>query len=336
MTKSEHPQILQTGPLMPMIETQLTAHFKVHRLDNGDPAAVLAECGPDIRAIATAAGPRAVDSGLIAALPRLEIIANFGVGYDSVDVAAAAARGIVVTNTPGVLDDEVADLAVALLLATVRRLPQADRFVREGRWRSAAFPLSASLRDRRIGIVGMGRIGRVIAQRLAAFGRPLAYHSRTPVADVPYRHYGDLRELARDVDILVVIVPGGAATRRLINREVLEALGPTGILINVARGSVVDEEALIRALQDGTIAAAGLDVFANEPDVPEPLRAMDNVVLLPHVASATGFTRHAMGQLVVDNLLAWSQGRAPLTPVPETPVAEAPLAADDPATRPRR
>lgn len=319
MTQTPQTEILQTGPMMAMIERQLAAHFHVHRLDRDD-AAALARAAPRIRAVATAAGGGlGVDRALIARLPALEIVANFGVGYDAVDVGAAAERGIVVTNTPGVLDDEVADLAVALVLATVRRLPQADRFLREGRWTSAAFPLTGSLRDRSIGIVGLGRIGRAIAGRLAAFGRPLAYHARNPVADVPWRHYADLRQMAHAVDILVVIVPGGAATRHLIDRPVLEALGPSGILINVARGSVVDEAALIRALGDGTIAAAGLDVFADEPDVPEALRRMDNVVLLPHVASATHFTRNAMGQLVVDNLLAWSQGRPPLTPVPETP-----------------
>jgi lactate dehydrogenase-like 2-hydroxyacid dehydrogenase len=264
-----------------------------------------------------------VTEALMARLPALEIVANFGVGYDSVDAEAAGRRGVVVTNTPGVLDDEVADLTVGLLLATIRQIPQAERHLREGKWPAGGFPLTATLRDRTLGIVGMGRIGRAIARRLEGFGRPIAYHSRRPVADVPYTHYPELVALARDVDALIVIVPGGLETDRMINAEVLAALGPKGVLINVARGSVVDEPALVKALEDGTIAAAGLDVFANEPHVPEALIGMDNVVLLPHVASATHVTRNAMGQLVVDNLLAWAAGKPVLTPVPETPVKPA-------------
>lgn len=322
---SARPDLLQTGPMMAMIEAQLNEHFTVRRLDAPDAEAVLAEIGPHIRAAATGVGStgggaRRVTDALMARLPALEIVANFGVGYDSVDAEAAGRRGIVVTNTPGVLDDEVADLTVGLVLSTIRQLPQAERYLRAGKWPSGAFPLTATLRDRTIGIVGMGRIGKAIAQRLEGFGRPIAYHSRRPVEGVPYRHYPDLLGLARDVDVLIVIVPGGPETNHMINAEVLAALGPTGSLINVARGSVVDEEALIKALQQGTIASAGLDVFANEPHVPEALIALDNVVLLPHVASATHLTRNAMGQLVVDNLTAWFSGRPPLTPVPETPV----------------
>lgn len=322
------PDLLQTGPMMGMIEAQLREHFTVHRLDAPDAEATLAEVGPRIRAVATGVGStgggaRRVTDALMARLPALEIVANFGVGYDSVDAEAAGRRGVVVTNTPGVLDDEVADLTVGLLLATLRQIPQAERHLREGKWPSGGFPLTATLRDRALGIVGMGRIGRAIARRLEGFGRPIAYHSRRPVADVPYTHYPDLIALARNVDALIVIVPGGAETERMINAEVLAALGPTGVLINVARGSVVDEPALIAALQNGTIAAAGLDVFADEPHVPDALIDMDNAVLLPHVASATHVTRNAMGQLVVDNLLAWAEGRPVLTPVPETPVKPA-------------
>lgn len=321
------PDLLQTGPLMPIIEAQLLEHFNVHRLDRDDAEAMLAEVGPRIRAVATGVGAtgggaRRVTEALMARLPALEIVSNFGVGYDSVDAEAAGKRGVIVTNTPGVLDDEVADLTVALLLATIRRLPQADRYVREGKWTSGPFPFSATLRDRSIGIVGMGRIGRAIAQRLAGFGRPIVYHTRRPVIGLHYHHYPDLLNMAQDVDVLVLIVPGGAETNNMINAKVLKALGPNGVLINVARGSVVDEPALIEALQNGTIAAAGLDVFADEPRVPEALIAMDNVVLLPHIASATHVTRNAMGQLVVDNLLAWKDGQRPLTPVPETPVPD--------------
>jgi len=232
---------------------------------------------------------------------------------------AAARRGIVVTNTPEVLNDEVADFAVALLLATVRRLPQADRFVRAGRWLQGNFPLGPTLRDRTVGLVGMGRIGKRIAQRLSAFEVPIVYHSRTARPDVPYRHHPELLAMAKEVDILLAILPGGPATKGLIDAPVLAALGPDGILINVARGSVVDEPALVEALRSGTILAAGLDVFADEPRVPQALLELDNVVLLPHVGSATHHTRGLMGRLVVDNLLAWFDGRGPLTPVPETP-----------------
>jgi lactate dehydrogenase-like 2-hydroxyacid dehydrogenase len=318
-------ELLQTGPLMPMIEAQLASRFLVHRLDAEDAEAVLSEAGPRIRAIATGVGATGngkhrVTRELLARLPKVEIVSNFGVGYDAVDVVAAAERGIVVTNTPGVLDDDVADLTVALLLATIRQLPQAERYLRTGKWLQGGFPLTATLRDRTIGIIGMGRIGKAIARRLVGFGRPIAYHSRRAAPDVPYRYYGELTEMAREVDVLIAIIPGGAQTQHMINEEVLAALGPTGILINVARGSVVDEEALIRALANGTIAAAGLDVYENEPRVPDALIAMENVVLLPHVASATHLTRRAMGQLVVDNLVAWAEGRPPLTPVPETPL----------------
>jgi lactate dehydrogenase-like 2-hydroxyacid dehydrogenase len=214
----------------------------------------------------------------------------------------------------------VADFTVGLLLATIRRLPQADRYLRAGRWREEGpFPLTATLRDRTIGMLGMGRIGRRIARRIAAFDVPVAYHARHPQRDLPYRYHPDLLSLARDVDTLVVIVPGGAATRALVNAEVLAALGPRGVLVNVARGSVVDEAALIDALRSGTIHAAGLDVFADEPRVPQALVDLENAVLIPHAGSATHHTRAIMGRLVVENLLSWFDGRGPVTPVPETP-----------------
>jgi lactate dehydrogenase-like 2-hydroxyacid dehydrogenase len=250
-------------------------------------------------------------------------------------VAAAARRGIVVTNTPDVLNDEVADFAVALLLATVRRLPQADRFVREGRWLRGNFPLGPTLRDRTIGLIGMGRIGKKIARRLAAFDVPIVYHSRTAQPEVPYRHYRDLRTMAKEVDTLVAIVPGGNATRHLVDAAVLEALGPRGIFINVARGSVVDEPALIDALRSGKILAAGLDVFADEPRVPQFLLELDNVVLVPHIGSATHHTRGLMGRVVVDNLRSWFAGRGALTPVPETPWKAPSASGDSPTRAPR-
>ena len=314
---SERVQVLSLGE-MADVERQLESTFEVHRATGADIDGLVARHGPAIRAVATRGRDR-LDAALLARLPALEIIANFGVGYDSIDLDAAARRGIVVTNTPDVLNDEVADLAVALLLATVRRLPQADRFARSGRWLQGNFPLGPTLRDRTVGLVGMGRIGKRIAQRLSAFEVPIVYHSRTARADVPYRHYPDLLAMAKDVDTLLAILPGGPTTRGLIDAAVLAALGPDGILINVARGSVVDEPALVEALRSGTILAAGLDVFADEPRVPQPLLELDNVVLLPHVGSATRHTRGLMGRLVVDNLLSWFEGRGPLTPVPETP-----------------
>jgi lactate dehydrogenase-like 2-hydroxyacid dehydrogenase len=253
-------------------------------------------------------------------LPRLEIVSSFGVGYDHIDAQWARAHGITVTNTPDVLTEEVADTTIGLLLCTVRKFPQAEGYLRAGKWPGGNYPLSkASLRDRKVGMVGLGRIGKAIARRLEAMRVPVVYHARHAVADVPYQHYPDLIAMARDVDVLIVITPGGPETRNLIDAHVLDALGPNGILINMARGSVVDEPALIKALKERRILSAGLDVFANEPEVPPELLAMEHVVLFPHLGSASVHTRCAMDQLVVDNLLAWSAGKPPLTPVPETP-----------------
>jgi lactate dehydrogenase-like 2-hydroxyacid dehydrogenase len=241
------------------------------------------------------------------------------VGYDHIDAKWAAARGIVVTNTPDVLTEEVADTALGLLLCTVRELPQAERYLRAGKWLEEDYPLTrATLRDRTVGIIGLGRIGKAIARRLDAFGVPVVYHGRNPQPGVPYRFYANLVEMARDADVLMVVTPGGPATKNLIDAKVLAALGSDGILINMSRGSVVDEPALIAALQTGKILSAGLDVFANEPRVPRELIEMENVVLFPHVGSASVYTRDAMGQLVVDNLLSWAAGTGPLTPVPES------------------
>ncbi|WP_043879709.1 2-hydroxyacid dehydrogenase [Azorhizobium caulinodans] len=316
-SSSARPKLLLTGPIMEtVVERQLAEKFTVLGPEGLD--AVIASEAGEIRGLATK-GKLKVDGAFMDRLPKLEIISNFGVGYDTVDAAAAAERGIIVTNTPDVLNEEVADLALGLLLATVRELPQADRYVRAGGWLKGAFPLSATLRDRKVGIVGMGRIGKAIAKRVEAFGLPIVYHTRRPQADVPYKHYDNLVAMARDVDTLILILPGGAATRNLVNAEVLAALGPRGVLVNVARGTVVDETALLKALQDKTIAAAGLDVFVDEPRVPEAFFALDNVVLLPHVGSATHHTRNAMGQLVVDNLVSWFAGKGPVTPVAETP-----------------
>lgn len=310
------PEILMPAPMPPDVVAALDERFVLHRLwEQADREAVLADVGPRIRGLATNTLAGRIDAGWLDRLPALEIVASFGVGYDNVDVVAAAERGVTVTNTPGVLDEEVADLAVGLLLATLRRIPQADRYVREGKWPAGHFPLSPTLRGRRIGILGLGAIGKAIAHRLDAFGVEIAYHGRSRQAEVSYAYHESPAALAEACDVLIAIVPGGADTRRLIDAEVLAALGPDGVLINVSRGSVVDEAALIAALEAKTILAAGLDVFASEPHVPDALRAMDNVVLLPHVGSATHVTRAAMGKLVVDNLVAWFETGRALTPV---------------------
>jgi lactate dehydrogenase-like 2-hydroxyacid dehydrogenase len=283
-----------------------------------DREAFLREVGPSIRGVALG-GHTKVDAAFMDRFPKLEIVSSFGVGYDYIDAVEAGRRGIIVTNTPDVLTDEVADLTVGLLIATVRQLPQVDRYLREGRWLEKAYPLTATLRGRRVGILGLGRIGKAVAQRLEPFGLPIAYHGRNKQAGVPYDYYPTLVELAQAVDILISVAPGSPETDRIVNAEVFRALGPNGIFVNVGRGSVVDEPALIEALRSKTILTAGLDVFADEPRVPQELIAMDHVVLLPHVGSASVETRRAMGQLVVDNLVSWFAGKGPLTPVAETP-----------------
>ncbi|KQP63974.1 2-hydroxyacid dehydrogenase [Methylobacterium sp. Leaf112] len=314
--------LLLLKPMQPSVMEALATRFTLHRADTApDAEAFYAEIGPRIRAMATGA-QAPVDDALLARLPNLEIVASFGVGYDTIDTAAAAARGVVVTNTPDVLSDEVADLAMGLLLATLRQIPQADRYLRAGHWPTRPYPLTPTLRGRTIGILGLGRIGRAIATRLEGFGVALAYHGRRRQPEVSYTYHATLLGMARAVDVLLVVAPGGPETDGLVDAAVLAALGPEGILINVARGSVVDEAALIAALRDGTILGAGLDVFAREPHVPADLVALDHVVLLPHVGSGSVHTREAMGRLVVDNLLHWFDGRGPLTPVPETPVRE--------------
>lgn len=318
---ADKAEVVLIGASKPVIVNGLSPHVTLHKLfEAKDREALLLEVAPRVRGLAVAYTANKVDGAFMSRFPKLEIVSSFGVGYDHVDAKWAGEHGIVVTNTPDVLNEEVADTALGLLLCTVRELPQAERFLRAGKWEKGGYPLSkATLRDRTVGMVGMGRIGKAIARRLEAFGVPVVYHSRNPQPGIAYKYYPDLVAMARDVDILMVIVPGGAATMNLINKPVLEALGPNGILINMARGSVVDEPALIEALKSGTIMSAGLDVFVNEPHVPPELIAMENVVLFPHLGSASEYTRRAMDQLVVDNLLAWFSGKPPLTPVPETP-----------------
>ena len=316
---SDPIHVLAVSKLSPLWTPQLHAAYTVHdRLHETDPAA-FERLAPQIRAIA-ASGESKVPAELIARLPALEVISVMGVGYDGVDVPAAKARGIPVTHTPNVLNDDVADLAIGLALCAARQLPQADRYVRDGSWAAKGpMPLARKLSGGRMGIVGMGRIGQAIATRAQAFGMAIAYTSRS-AKEVPYRYLPDAKALAAESDVLVVITPGGAATRKLINAEVLAALGKgrgEGILVNVARGSVVDEAALIDALEQGVIAGAGLDVFENEPQVPERLRAIPHVVLAPHIGSATAATRQAMADLAHGNLQAHFAGRPLLTPTPE-------------------
>jgi len=313
-------EVLLIGPLKPVVVNGLEAVCTVHKVAEAEDADAFVAAHAAVGAIACSATTELIPGSFMARFPKLQIVSSFGVGYDHMDVKWAAAHGVIVTNTPDVLTEEVADTALGLLLCTVRELPQAERFLRAGRWRERGYPLTkATLRNRTVGIVGMGAIGQAIARRLDAFGVPVVYHTRRPRRDVGYLHCPNLIEMARAVDILLVIVPGGPSTQNLINAEVLEALGPDGILINMARGSVVDEPALIKALSEKRIMAAGLDVYLKEPEVPSELLDMDNVVLLPHVGSASVHTRDKMDQLIVDNIAAWAAGKPPLTPVPETP-----------------
>jgi lactate dehydrogenase-like 2-hydroxyacid dehydrogenase len=318
---SNKPDILLIGPSKPLMAKGLEPVFTIHKLiEAKDREAFLAGLADSVRAFAVTYSNQKINADFMQRFPKLEIVSSFGVGYDHVDAKWAGAHGITVTNTPDVLNEEVADTALGLLLCTVREFPQAERHLRAGKWEHGPYPLTAgTLRDRTVGMVGMGRIGQAIARRLEAFGVPVVYHTRRPNGGVAYKHYASLVAMAHDVDVLMVIVPGGAETRNLINADVLEALGPKGILINIARGSVVDEEALIAALRAKKIFSAGLDVFVTEPKVPNELMEMENVVLFPHLGSASIYTRAAMDQLVVDNLVSWASGKGPLTPVPETP-----------------
>lgn len=303
------PSLLNVGRLPPSLEKQLAEAYTLTTLSNvSDPEAFLRERGAEFTAL-TSSAAIGVGRAVIEQLPNLRVISNFGVGLDKVDVAFAQQRGVAVGYTPDVLNDCVADVAFALLLDVARGASNADRFVRAGRWPAGPFPLGRKVSGARLGIVGMGRIGRTIARRATGFDMTVRYHTRRAVPEVELPHEPSLIELARWCDYLVLITAGGPSTHHLINDEVLTALGPDGFLINVARGSVVDEAALVRALQDKRIAGAGLDVFADEPHVPTELMALDNVVLLPHIASATRETRQAMADRVFDNLQAFFAGQ---------------------------
>ncbi|HBB85614.1 MAG TPA: 2-hydroxyacid dehydrogenase [Sulfitobacter sp.] len=315
----KNTEILVIRPSSDIVMDGLAESFSVIRLfEKSDPKRWLAENGGRIRGMVSS-GSFATDRALLERLPNLEIVSHFGVGYDSVDVEAAKAQGVIVTHTPTVLDDEVADTTIALILMTLRNLCAADRYVRAGEWaEKGPFPLGKyTMKGSVLGIIGLGRIGKTIATRAEVFGMQIAYTGRRKQKGQPYDYYRGVKELAAASDVLVNCAPGGEGTYQLVNGEVLAALGRDGIFVNVGRGTTVDETALINALESGGIAAAGLDVFVDEPHVPQALRSLDNVVLLPHIGSATVPTRNAMAQLVVDNLVNWFSNGAALTPVPD-------------------
>lgn len=310
--------LLAMAPMLSREMDELENHFNVIKLwKEQDPEQALHEIGKDVNAVLSTYNGPAISARLMEALPNLDIIAQYGVGVNNIDLNEAKRRNIAVTYTPDVLTDDVADIAMGLLLSVMRRLCEADMFVRVGKWSSngGSFPLGTSLTRKTMGIVGLGRIGRAIARRAEAFGINVVYHGRSEKKDVPYKYYTSLKAMAGDADILMLSCVGGADTENLIDADVLDCLGARGVLINIARGSVVDEKALIEALINKKIAAAGLDVYAKEPYVPDELKKMDNVVLLPHIASATTETRGVMGELVIENLLAHFEGRALITPV---------------------
>ncbi|WP_398475695.1 2-hydroxyacid dehydrogenase [Tardiphaga sp.] len=318
---SDKIDLLIYGPSKPLIENGFSDQFVLHKYETQpDLERLPPGIAEKLRGIAVT-GLVPTNGAVLSKYPNIEIISSFGVGYDHIDAKYAAEHNIIVTNTPDVLTEEVADVALGLFIATAREFIKADKYVRSGLWLTQGYPLTVgSLRDRKVGMVGMGRIGQAIARRLDASLVPVVYHSRNPAAGIAYQHYPNLVEMAKAVDTLIVITPGGPSTANLVNAEVMQALGPRGIIVNVARGSVIDESALIQALKSGTILAAGLDVFAQEPKVPDELKALQNVVLLPHVGSASVVTRNAMDQMVIDNLKLWFGGKPVMTPIPETPV----------------
>jgi lactate dehydrogenase-like 2-hydroxyacid dehydrogenase len=308
-SRSMPHRILQIGPLLPALETRLAARYDLHPLwKEADPAAFLAAHGGEFTGVVSSARFGA-DKRLFDAMPALKVVSSFGVGLDAFDLDAARERGITIGYTPDVLNDCVADTAFALVLDVARRFSAADRFAREGHWPKGNYPLATKVSGKRLGILGLGRIGRVIAKRAGGFDMEVRYHNRHRVDDVPYAYEDSLESLATWADFLVIASAGGDESRGLVSAKILEALGPQGYLVNIARGTVVDEPALVAALQERRIAGAGLDVFEHEPNIPPALFALDNVVLLPHVASNTHETRAAMAQRVEDNLDAWYAGK---------------------------
>jgi lactate dehydrogenase-like 2-hydroxyacid dehydrogenase len=305
-------EILQTHKLLASCEQALAERYTVHKLHEApDKDALVAEIAPRARGIAGGQ----VDAGLMDRLPELEIIANFGVGYDTIDTKAARERNIRVTNTPNVLNDAMAEITIGLMIALARRLPQADQYVRQGKWPGGTFPLQSELNGKTVGILGLGRIGKEIATRCQAMRMRVVYHGRHRQELEPFVYYSSLADMARDSDWLVLVAPGGKSTEKIVSREVLEALGPEGRIVNMGRGTLVDEAAMVEMLVSGKLGGAALDVFENEPRVPEALFALDNVVLSPHQGSATHQTRQQMGALVVKNLEAHFAGEPLLSAV---------------------
>jgi hydroxypyruvate reductase len=310
-------EVLMAAPFPPFLKNPIVDGYNAHDYASAaDKSAMIAEVGARVRGLFCGGGT-VLPTAMLDQLPKLEMISVFGVGYDGVPIDYCKKRGIKVGHTPNVLSDEVADLAMALMLTSARQLVSNHKFVERGEWLKTAYPLCSSVHHKKVGIIGLGRIGMTIAKRCAGFDMDISYHSRNARSDVPYRYYASLVEMARDVDFLVAITPGGASTKHMVNAEVLAALGKNGILVNVARGSVVDTNALIAALDAGTIGGAGLDVFEDEPRVPEALFNRANVVLLPHVASATHETRLAMGNLTLDNAAAYFSGKPLVALIPE-------------------
>lgn len=310
-------QILRVGPVNPTVAESLKEEFATLVLpdSSAERAALLASHGEQIR-VAVCSGRFGVDSELMAQLPNLEAIINFGVGYDATDTQQAAERGIAISNTPDVLNDCVADTALGLYLSTLRSLGAAERFVRDGSWASGQdFPLATRASGKKVGILGLGRIGQAIATRLEAFGCEIHYHNRNQKPEVSYQYHSSAAQLAAETEVLIVAAAGGPQSAKLVNQEVISAVGPQGFIINIARGTVIDEQALVQALLSGEIAGAGLDVFENEPTVPSELLNLDNVVLLPHLGSGTRETRADMASLTLENLRAYLTERKLITPI---------------------
>jgi len=307
--------ILALSSLLAPEMEKLESHFSVIRLwKEGDPDAAIRKYSDKIQAVLSTTNTP-VSRRLIEALPNLEIIAQNAVGIDNIDMEAAQEKDITVVNTPDVLTDDTADIALALLLAVARRICEADMFVRVGKWQNGPLPLGTSLAGKKVGIVGLGRIGRAIATRCEAFRMDVSYYGRAQKADISYRYYNDLAAMAADCDALILACAATPETENLVDYRIMQALGDRGIIINIARGAIVNQGDLLAALSNRIIAGAGLDVYINEPHVPESLFSMDNVVLLPHIGSATTETRTKMGQILVENLLAHFAGKPLLTPV---------------------
>jgi hydroxypyruvate reductase len=311
------PEALIAAPLPPFLKNPIVSNYAAHDYAAAsDKDALLRDVGAGIRGLFCGGGT-VLSPAMLDQLPKLEMISVFGVGYDGVPIEYCKRRGIKVGHTPNVLSDEVADLAIALMLMSARQLVENHKFVERGEWLKTGYPLCNSVHHKKVGIIGLGRIGMTIAKRCAGFDMDVSYHSRNARNDVPHRYYASLTAMARDVDYLIAITPGGASTKHMVNADVLAALGKKGVLVNVARGSVVDTNALIAALNAGTIGGAGLDVFEDEPRVPEALFNRPNVVLLPHVASATQETRLGMANLALDNAAAYFAGKPLVALIPE-------------------